>query len=336
MNVAVVGTGGAGSVFSMILAKNGHKVTMLAPDQEQENILAETHKSPWLKDLELPESIEFSVNPEVVRGKEMVVLACPSFAMRRECEKIAPYLDEEMTIVSVVKGLEADTNLLMSEVVAEVTGYNVAILSGPIHTVELAKGLPSGVVVASKNKREAKKIQDAFMNETLRVYTSQDVVGVEIAGSLKNVIALCCGCSDGLGFEDNTKALIMTRGMGELTKFGVHFGAEAETFAGLSGFGDLVNTCTSPHSRNRKVGELMGKGYTLEEAMKEVGSVAEGYYACKAAKELADREGMNLPIIFAAYDVLYNGVAPQDAVAHLMSQRKMDELGRGTGWFLDY
>ena len=308
---------------------------MLAPDQEQETVLIETHKSPWLEELELPESIEYSVNPEVVRGKEMVVLACPSFAMRRECEKIAPFLDEEMTIVSVVKGLELDTNLLMSEVVAEVTGYNVAIMSGPIHTVELAKGMPSGVVVASKNKREAKKIQDAFMNDTLRVYTSQDVVGVEIAGSMKNIIALCCGCSDGLGFEDNTKALIMTRGMYEMTKFGEHFGAEAETFAGLSGFGDLVNTCTSPHSRNRKLGELIGKGYALEDAMTELGSIAEGYYACRAVREIAEREGMNLPIIFAAYDVLYHSVSVQEAFEGLMNMRKMDELGRGIGWFLD-
>ena len=335
MNVAVVGTGGAGSVFSMILANNGHKVTMLAPDQEQETILTETHKSPWLQELELPETIEYSTNPEVIRGKEMVVLACPSFAMRRECEKIAPYLDESMTIVSVVKGLEIDTNLLMSEVVAEVTGYNMAVLSGPIHTVELAKGMPSGVVVASSNKREAKKIQDAFMSDSLRVYTSQDVVGVEIAGSMKNIIAMCCGCSDGLGFEDNTKALLMTRGMSEMTKFGEHFGAESETFAGLSGFGDLVNTCTSPHSRNRKLGELLGKGYALEDALTEVGSIAEGYYACRAVREIADREGMNLPIIFAAYDVLYQGVSVQQAFENLMSMRKMDELGRGVGWFLD-
>ena len=223
----------------------------------------------------------------------------------------------------------------MTEIIAEVTGYNAAVLSGPIHTVELAKGLPSGCVVASSNVREAKIVQDTFMNEALRVYTSKDVRGVEIAGSLKNVIALCCGCSDGLGYEDNTKALLMTRGMMELTKFGVHFGAEAETFSGLGGFGDLVNTCTSPHSRNRKVGELIGQGKSVDEAMEAIGSVAEGYYAAKAVKQLADREGLYLPIMSAAYDVLYNDVSPKEAVGKLMTLRKMDELGRGSGWFLD-
>ena len=227
MNIAVIGAGGAGAVFSMILSKNGHKVTILAPDAEQAKNLAETHVSPWLKDLTLPQDIEYTTDPSVVTGKDMVVFACPSFAMRQECQNVAEYLSEESILVSVVKGIEADTNLLMTEIIAEVTGYNAAVLSGPIHTVELAKGLPSGCVVASSNVREAKIVQDTFMNEALRVYTSKDVRGVEIAGSLKNVIALCCGCSDGLGYEDNTKALLMTRGMMELTKFGVHFGAEA-------------------------------------------------------------------------------------------------------------
>lgn len=297
--------------------------------------MAETHVSPWLKDLTLPQDIEYTTDPSVVTGKDMVVFACPSFAMRQECQNVAEYLSEESILVSVVKGIEADTNLLMTEIIAEVTGYNAAVLSGPIHTVELAKGLPSGCVVASSNVREAKIVQDTFMNEALRVYTSKDVRGVEIAGSLKNVIALCCGCSDGLGYEDNTKALLMTRGMMELTKFGVHFGAEAETFSGLGGFGDLVNTCTSPHSRNRKVGELIGQGKSVDEAMEAIGSVAEGYYAAKAVKQLADREGLYLPIMSAAYDVLYNDVSPKEAVGKLMTLRKMDELGRGSGWFLD-
>ncbi len=335
MNIAVIGAGGAGAVFSMILSKNGHTVTILAPDAEQAKNLSETHVSPWLKDLTLPQDIEYTADPTIVTGKDMVVFACPSFAMRQECQTVAPYLSEESILVSVVKGIEADTNLTMTEIIAEVTGYNAAVLSGPIHTVELAKGLPSGCVVASSNVREAKIVQDAFMNEALRVYTSKDVRGVEIAGSLKNVIALCCGCSDGLGYEDNTKALLMTRGMMELTNFGVHFGAEAETFSGLGGFGDLVNTCTSPHSRNRKVGELIGQGKTVEEAMEAIGSVAEGYYAAKAVKQLADREGLYLPIMSAAYDVLYNNVSPKEAVGKLMTLRKMDELGRGSGWFLD-
>lgn len=335
MNVAVIGSGGAGAVFSMILSKNRHKVTMVAPDDEQEKTLKQTHVSPWLKDLKLPMDVEYTSDASAVAGKDMVVIACPSFAMREECERIAPYLDENTILVSVVKGFEIDTYLTMSEVIEEVTGFNAAVLSGPIHTVELAKGLPSGCVVASLNTRQAKTVQDAFMNEALRVYTSKDVRGVEVGGTLKNVIALCCGCSDGLGFEDNTKALIITRGMVELTHFGVHFGAEAETFAGLSGFGDVVNTCTSPHSRNRKAGELIGKGYTPKEAMEEIGSVVEGYYAAKATKQLADREGLKLPIMEAAYDVLYNNVPPKEAVDDLMNQRKMDELGRGYGWFLD-
>jgi len=202
-----------------------------------------------------------------------------------------------MTIVSVIKGLEVESHMLMSEVASEVTGFNVAVLSGPIHTIELVRGYPTGCVVASTNTREAKMVQEAFMNEILRVYTTRDIRGVEIGGSLKNVIAICAGVSDGIGFEDNTKALIMTRGISEISTFGVHFGADAGTFSGLSGIGDLINTCTSPHSRNRKLGELIGKGTSVKEALKEIGGTVEGYRAAKAVNYLAERDSLYLPLM---------------------------------------
>ena len=335
MKIAVIGNGGAGTVFALNLANNGNEVVIWAQEADEVKSMQETHMSPWLKDVKLPDSVEYTNDPACVVGKDLVILACPSFALREECAMIEPFLDKEgnTMILSVVKGLEHETMKLMSEIVTEVTGLHPAILSGPVHTIELANGAPTGCVVASTNSKESRSIQAALTNNILRVYTSRDAMGVEIGGTLKNVIAIITGISEGLGYGDNTKTLLMTRGMAEITKFATHFGGDAETLSGLSGIGDLINTCTSERSRNRKLGILLGQGMSVEEAIAQIGSVAEGYYAARAVKEIADRDKLYLPLMSAVYEVLYEDKKPIDAARALMEPRSNSEGGHSS-WFL--
>ena len=325
MNVTVVGSGGWGTALAIHLCKNGHRVTLWSHNPEKAASLAATRRNPMLPGVPLPPELACSGDPACVRGRDMVVLAPPSFPFRAVCRTVAPYLDRQTLLVSVTKGIEPETLLRMSQVAEEVTGHCVAVLSGPSHAEEVARGVPTGCVAACREKAAAEAVQDAFISDRFRVYANPDVVGVELSGALKNVIALCAGISDGLGFGDNTKAMLMTRGLTETARLGVALGARSETFAGLAGVGDLIVTCTSMHSRNRRAGILIGQGKTPEQAMAEVGAVVEGYYAARAAHLLAARLNAELPITAAAYRVLYEGADVSQTVTQLLCREKRAE-----------
>ena len=234
-------------------------------------------------------------------------------------------------LISAAKGIEPGTGLRMSQIIAEETGRRVAVLSGPSHAEEVSRGIPTGLVVACEDRQLAERIQDAFASVRLRVYSSPDVVGAELGGALKNVIALCAGIGDGMGYGDNARALLMTRGLTEMARLGMAMGSRPETFAGLTGVGDLIVTCCSHHSRNHSAGVLIGQGKTPEQAMAEVGAVVEGYYCARSALELARRAGVEMPIAEQAYEVLYHGKSAQKAIKGLMLRNKTVEI-EDAGW----
>lgn len=327
MKAVVVGGGAWGTALSMVLCDNGHETYLWSHNPAKAREMAETRVNPQLKSVRLPEALNITADLEVLRGAELVVCAAPSFAVRETGAKIAPYLDDHAVVVSVSKGIERDTNLRMSEILQETIGHRcpVAVLSGPSHAEEVSIRLPTGCVAACQNRKAACLVQNAFMNPYFRVYTSYDVVGVELSGALKNVIALCCGICDGLGYQDNTKALLMTRAMAEITRLGEQMGGSRLTFGGLAGMGDLIVTCTSMHSRNRRAGILIGQGKSVQEAMEEVGAVVEGYYAADSIHQLAEREGVEMPICRCAYEVLYEGRSIEEIPPELMGRDKKDE-----------
>lgn len=326
MKITVVGSGAWGTALAIHLCKNGHEVTLWSHNPEKAAAMTRTRVNPMLPGAILPPEMACSGDPASVRGRDMVVLASPSFPFRTVCQTIAPYLDRQSLLVSVTKGIEPETLLRMSQVAGEVTGHTVAVLSGPSHAEEVARGIPTGCVAACGDKAAAELVQDAFMSDRFRVYVNPDVVGVELGGALKNVIALCAGISDGLGFGDNTKAMLMTRGLTETARLGLALGARRETFTGLAGVGDLIVTCTSMHSRNRRYGILIGQGKSVPEALEEIGAVVEGYYAAANARSLAQKAGVEMPISQAAYEVLYNGRDVHAVIADLMSRAKRSEL----------
>ena len=331
MEIAVVGSGGWGTALSMLLHENRHEVTLISYSKEESDHLAETLENPFLPGVRLPEDMRYTSDPAAVSECTLVVVVPPSFAIRSTAEKIAPFLRPDAILVSATKGIEPDTGKRMSEIVAEVTGKKVVVLSGPSHAEEVSRGVPTGVVAACEDRLLAEIVQEVFMNDRFRVYTSSDPVGVELGAAMKNVIALCAGVCDGLGYGDNTKALLMTRGLTEVARLGMKLGSRTDTFAGLTGIGDLIVTCTSMHSRNRRAGILIGNGMSVDEAMKEVGAVVEGYYAAKAVKLLADRVGVDMPITQAAYRVLYEGAPVGSALGSLMSRKKGREI-EDAGW----
>lgn len=326
MKIAVIGSGGWGTALAILLHNNGHQVTLWSYSKEESEALDHSRENPFLKGIIIPDIITCTSDPACVKDKQMVVMATPSFAVRATAEKIKPYLSQDVVLVSVTKGIENDTGMRMSEIIAEVTGKTVAVLSGPSHAEEVGRGVPTGVVAACADKQIADLVQDTFMSRRFRVYGNPDVVGVELAAALKNVIALCAGICDGLEYGDNTKALLMTRGLTEVARLGVALGSRPETFAGLAGIGDLIVTCTSMFSRNRRAGILIGQGKTADEAMKEVGAVVEGYYAAKSAMELAQRVGVDMPITREAYEVLYCNKSAKDALHDLMHRQKNNEV----------
>lgn len=331
MNVAVIGSGAWGTALAVCLCGRGHRVTLWSHDPEKSARMAETRENPRLRGIVLPEELLFSAQPDCVADCDMVVIASPSFAIRSVCRQVAPHLPENVVLVSVTKGIEPDSHLRMSQVVGELTGRTVVALTGPSHAEEVALGMPTGCLAACPDREKAEFVQDAFMSDTFRVYTSPDIVGAELGGALKNVIALCAGITDGMGYGDNVKAMLMTRGLTEMARLGVSLGARRDTFAGLAGVGDLIVTCTSGHSRNRHAGVLIGKGMTPEEAMKEVGAVVEGYYAARSALELSRSQGVDMPIVRAACAVLYRGVPAAEAVEVLMSRDRKAEP-ENAGW----
>ena len=331
MDIAVVGSGGWGTALALLLRENKHEVTLISYSKEESDNLAASLENPFLPGVRLPKDLHFTADPAAVAEASLVVVVPPSFAVRSTTKKIAPFLRKDVILVSATKGIESETGKRMSEIVAEETGKKVVVLSGPSHAEEVSRRLPTGVVAACEDRLLAEIVQEVFMNDRFRVYTSSDPVGVELGAAMKNVIALCAGVCDGLGYGDNTKALLMTRGLTEVARLGMKLGSRNDTFAGLTGIGDLIVTCTSMHSRNRRAGILIGRGMTAQEAMKEVGAVVEGYYAAKSVKLLADKMGVEMPITQAAYAVLYEGHTPGEALASLMTRKKGKEI-EDAGW----
>ena len=331
MKAAVVGSGAWGTALAIRLYKNGHDVVLWSyrPDQVAE--MESTRRNPRLPGVILPEDMTVSADIGCVSGSDLVVIACPSFPMRSVCRSMAPYLSENTVLVTVTKGIEEGSMLRMSQVARQETGKPVVVLTGPTHAEEVSRDLPTAILAASEDKSLAEFVQDAFMSENLRVYTSPDPVGAELGSALKNVIALCAGITDGLGCGDNTKAMLMTRGLTETARLGVSLGAQRDTFAGLAGVGDLIVTCTSMHSRNRRAGILIGQGKDAQTAMKEVGAVVEGYYAAKSAYALGRRQGIDMPITEAAYQILYENAPAGETFRSLMNRRRKAE-SEDAGW----
>ena len=331
MKTAVLGSGGWGTALAMVLADNGHDVTLWSYLEEESRTLQETRENPLLPGVKLPDSIRYTWDLSCVRGCQVVVMAPPSFGVRSTASQIKAFLTPDMTLVSVSKGIEKGTSLRMTQIIQEATGgiCPVVALSGPSHAEEVARGAPTAVVSACPDRAAAERVQDLFLNERFRVYSSSDVIGVELGGALKNIMALCSGCVTGMGCGDNTKAMLMTRGLTEIARLGVALGGTKDTFAGLAGMGDLIVTCTSMNSRNYRAGLLIGQGVPVPEAVKKIGAVVEGYYAVDSARELAQRAGVEMPITQAAYQVLYEGGDPQTLFQQLMRREKRHETEEG-------
>lgn len=325
MKAAVIGSGAWGTALAICLCRNGHDVTLWVRSAPKAEEMAACRRNPRLPGVELPEELKIAADISCAAGKDLVVMASPSFALRQVSRQVAPHLDENTLLVSVTKGIEENTLLRMSQVVEQETGRPVVALTGPSHAEEVALGIPTGCVAASPDQSRAEQVQDAFMSDYFRIYTSPDIVGAELGGALKNVIALCTGVIDGMGLGDNTKAMLMTRGLTEIARLGVSLGANRDTLAGLAGVGDLIVTCTSIHSRNRRSGVYIGQGKSPAEAMEAVGAVVEGYYATKSAWTLSQQQGVDMPIVAAAYAVLYEGATAEEAVQRLLSRQKRAE-----------
>ncbi len=327
MKIAVLGSGGWGTALALLLVENGHDVTLWSYTEEESRVLREKGENPMLKGVPLPKELKRTSNMACVKGCGVVIIATPSFAVKDIARQLSALLDSGTVLVVVSKGIEKSTSLTLTQVIEEEVGLNhpIVALSGPSHAEEVGRRVPTAVVSASEDRSAADLVQELFMNERFRVYTSDDVVGVELGAALKNVIALCVGCCDGLGYGDNTKAALMTRGLNEITRLGVAMGGRPGTFSGLAGLGDLIVTCVSMHSRNRRAGILIGQGKTPEEALREVGAVVEGYYAAANAKTLAGRLGVEMPICEAAYQVLYHGKDVRTVITGLMTREKRHE-----------
>lgn len=333
MKTVVLGSGGWGTALSLVLHRNGHPVTLWSHVPEKAAYMERARENPRLEGVPLPPELRLTADMGCLTEAELVVVAVPSYAVRETAHAAAPLLRPDTLLVTAAKGIERDTHLRMSQILEQETGgaFPIAALSGPSHAEEVGRGLPTGCVAASVSQAAALTVQDAFMNDRFRVYTSPDIVGVELSGALKNVVALACGICDGMGYQDNTKALLMTRAMVELCHLGERLGGDRQTFGGLAGMGDLIVTCTSMHSRNRRAGILIGQGKDPQAAMKEVGAVVEGYYAAKSAYELGKAKGIDMPITDAAYKVLYEGADVKDAVQALLSRQRKSE-SEDAGW----
>ena len=321
MKITVVGSGGWGTALALVLEENGHDVTLWSHRPEKAEELKRTRENPMLKGVQLPESLHLTADLNAAGKSEVVVMVTPSYAVRETAAKLRGIVKPGTVIVSASKGIERGSSLRLSQVIDQELGGTcpVVVLSGPSHAEEVGRHIPTGVVAAAERLEHAELVQDLFMNPRFRVYTSNDPIGTEICAALKNVIALCAGCSDGMGCGDNTKALLMTRGLAEMARLGVALGGKKETFTGLAGVGDLIVTCCSMHSRNRQ-------GRTVQQALAERGAVVEGSYAAANARTLAQKAGVEMPIAQAAYEVLYEGRDPKLVVIDLMGRAKRSEL----------
>ncbi|HIX24576.1 MAG TPA: NAD(P)H-dependent glycerol-3-phosphate dehydrogenase [Candidatus Lachnoclostridium avicola] len=325
--VGVIGAGSWGIALSFLLHNNGHEVTVWSALPEEIRELREKREHHTLPGLILPEDMVFTEDLETaMKDQDLLVTAVPSVYVRGTAEKMRPFLRKGQIVVNVAKGIEEKTLNTLSQVLEEeLPGADVAVLSGPSHAEEVSRGLPTTCVAGARSRKTAEYVQSLFMSEVFRVYTSPDVLGIELGGALKNVIALAAGIADGLGYGDNTKAALITRGIAEIARLGTAMGGKFETFCGLSGIGDLIVTCASMHSRNRRAGILIGKGYTMEEAMKEVQMVVEGVYSAKAALALARKYYMAMPIIEQVNQVLFEGKPASEAVKELMLRDPREE-----------
>lgn len=331
MKITVLGSGGWGTALALLLLENGHEVTLWSYTEEESRVLRETRENPMLKGVPLPETMGLTTDMGAVKGCGAVVMATPSFAVRATAAKLKQLADPGTIVISVSKGIEKDTSLRLSQVIEEeLQGHcPVVVLSGPSHAEEVGRGLPTGCVAASVSQAAALTVQDAFMNDRFRVYTSPDIVGVELSGALKNVVALACGICDGMGYQDNTKALLMTRAMVELCHLGERLGGDRQTFGGLAGMGDLIVTCTSMHSRNRRAGILLGQGKSIGQALAETGGVVEGYYAAASMHQLAEKTGVEMPICRCVYEILYRQRPVQEVARELMGRARKGEIEDG-------
>ena len=333
-NVGVLGAGSWGTALSVLLTENGHQVTVWSIDENEVNMLNEkrehVQKLPGVK---LPDSMVVTTDLEgTVKGKDFLVLAVPSPFTRSTAKKMAPFVAEGQIIVDVAKGIEEATLLTLSkQIEEEIPQADVAVLSGPSHAEEVGRKLPTTCVIGAKTRKTAEYLQSMFISKVFRVYTSPDILGIELGGSLKNVIALAAGIADGLGYGDNTKAALITRGIAEIARLGVKMGGKIESFVGLTGIGDLIVTCASVHSRNRKAGYLIGQGKSVREAMDEVQMVVEGVYSAKAAAKLAKKYDVSMPIVEEVNKVLFEGKSPAQAVDDLM-QRESRSENRSLTW----
>ena len=327
--MCVIGAGSWGVALALSLHKNNHQVFMWTRDVDQVEEIRDTKEnSKFLPGVIFPDDLIVSNDlEEVIKDSEIVVLAVPSQAVRSVSKQIKPFIKENQILVDVAKGLEKGTGLRLSDVVKEELPNNPYVaLSGPSHAEEVSKFMPTTLVAACEEIEYAQKVQDIFMSQHLRVYTNPDIIGVELGGALKNIIAFGAGMCDGLGYGDNTKAALMTRGIAEMGRLGVAMGANVNTFTGLAGIGDLIVTCTSMHSRNRRAGILMGQGKSLEETLDEVQMVVEGITATEVAYKVSRELNVDMPITEAIYSVLYQGANPNEAVRDLMTRSKKHEM----------
>lgn len=325
--VAFLGGGSFGTSLAILLANKGNEVSIYDRDLSVvEDININRRNDKYIKNLNIPKNVTAYVELEkAIEDIDYLVLAVPSHVIRSVCKNLKGKLKREVIVISIAKGIEEGTDLRLSQVIKEELPNAVVILSGPSHAEEVALEIPTTLVATSEKMRYAEEVQELFMTANFRVYTNEDIIGVEIGGAVKNIIALAAGIADGIGYGDNTKAALMTRGMKEISRIGVALGGKEETFYGLTGMGDLIVTCTSMHSRNRRAGIAIGKGETLDEALKEVGMVVEGVKACRAFYELKERVGIVMPITDILYKVLFEGKDPKTGVRELMLRDKKNE-----------
>lgn len=325
--IGVIGSGTWGTALAVLLTGNGHEVELWSAVPAEVEALTATRRHPNLGDTPIPEKIRVTGNLEqAMKDKELLVLSVPSVYVRETAHRMAPFLKEGQVITNVAKGIEDTTLKNLSEIIEEeLPAARVTVLSGPSHAEEVSRGLPTTCVAGAHRRQDAELVQNLFMSPVFRVYTSPDMLGIELGGALKNVIALAAGIADGLGCGDNTKAALITRGIAEITRLGTAMGGSPETFSGLTGIGDLIVTCASMHSRNRRAGILIGKGYTMDEAMKEVKMVVEGVYSARAARALSKKYQVSMPIVEQVNEVLFDGKPAKDALYDLMLRDRRAE-----------
>ena len=328
MDIFIYGSGAWGTALAMLLCGNGHRVTLWTHDPEKAAAMVRTHKNPALAGVVLPRELAVTSDPAGAAEAELVLFASPSNILRRTARTAAPHIRPGTVLVSATKGIEAETELRMSQIIRQQIGEDcpVAVLSGPSHAEEVSRRMATGCVAACGDRAVAELVQKVFMNDMFRVYVNQDVVGVELCGAVKNVIALGCGVIDGLSLGDNAKALFMTRAMAEIAILCQKAGGHRTTCSGLAGMGDLIVTCLSPHSRNRQAGLLIGRGAPVALALREVGAVVEGYYAAASVTELGKRLGVELPICQSVYGVLYEEQDPEEMLRRLMRRDRRSEF----------